>query len=59
MKDTSMTCAHSVLGLVKFHFPSLNLSKVGEGMGCPEEQFNAYVDEAEPLADKVAGMLDL
>ena len=46
-----------VLGLVKSYWPQTPLDPLGEGMksDCSEEQFDQYLLEVMPIADRIMG----
>jgi len=48
------------LGLVKSYWPSAKISILGDGMcsNCNHDQFVKYVEEAEPVADKIVKLIE-
>jgi len=56
---TKQYVAH-VLGLVKPYWPVANLIPLGEGMAaeCTEEKFAEYLEEVNPIAEKVIKSLE-
>ena len=49
-----------ILGLVKSYWPHTPLDLLGEGMksDCDEGQFEQYLLEVSPIADRIAGSLE-
>jgi hypothetical protein len=52
---TTQQYVSHVLGLVKYYWPQTPLDPVGEGVksDCSEEQFDQYLFEVSPIADKI------
>ena len=52
---TTQQYVSHVLGLVKYYWPQTPLDLVGEGVksDCSEEQFDQYLFEVSPIADKI------
>ena len=48
------------LGLVKSFWPAANLTLIGDGLadGCSKEKFSEYVEEVEPVTNKVISGLE-
>ena len=60
LSDTSRQYVSHVLGLVKYYWPKVNLTPLGEGMSveCTEERFADLMEEMKPIADRIVDVLE-
>jgi hypothetical protein len=59
LSETTWQYVSHVLGLVKSYWPQTPLDPLGEGMksDCSEEQFDQYLLEVSPIADRIVDSL--
>ena len=60
LSETSKQYMAHVLGLVKSYWPVANLAPLSDGLavGCSDEQFDQYVEELKPVADRIVESLE-
>ena len=60
MVEASRNCVAQALGLVKSYWPWAKIGVLGDGMcsTCYHDQFFKFVEEAEPMADKIVKLID-
>ena len=60
VSDTSKQYMAHVLGLVKSYWPVANLAPLSDGLaaGCSDEQFDQYVEELKPVANRIVESLE-
>ena len=60
LAEASRNCVAQALGLVKSYWPWAKIGVLGDGMcsTCDHDQFVKFVEEAEPMADKIVKLID-
>jgi len=60
LSETSKQYMAHVLGLVKSYWPMANLAPLNDGLAarCSDEQFDQYVEELKPVADRIVESLE-
>ena len=60
LAETSRNCVAQALGLLKSYWPSAKIAVLGDGMcsTCDHGRFVKYVEEAEPVADRIVKLIE-
>ena len=60
LAETSRNCVAQALGLLKSYWPSAKIAILGDGMcsTCDHGRFVKYVEEAEPVADRIVKLIE-
>ena len=59
LAEASRNCVAQALGLVKSYWPRAKTGVLGNGMcsTCDHDQFDKFVEEAEPMADQIVKLI--